>query len=269
MSDVVVIDPSWEAGSGGNDWGTKVLGYSAGIARGQLVAVVNGQERWEYTAVVASPDRKAVDTVHTAEFQDVITFQNWVSRVIAEHLARVSGRPVWYTRKRGRIGTRVGKVFVSTDEPKDATWQGVEFKSTATFTDPRTVGAVTVVDHVVLWRRIVRRCEGVDGLVPGIAVAAGEAAAAEVSGPEFGSHGAQSDYVFAMFAVQAFLGACAAAEIPDIDLDFFVSPQCQTMFCIADEHDDDEHVDVTGSSWIELPNGDAEITHTNHNVWTD
>lgn len=34
--------------------------------------------------------------------------------------------------------------------------------------------------------------------------------------------------------------------------------QCNTLFCVAEKHEDDQHVDVTGHSWRE-PLSDCEV----------
>jgi hypothetical protein len=34
--------------------------------------------------------------------------------------------------------------------------------------------------------------------------------------------------------------------------------KCNSMFCVLEIHEGDQHVDVTGSSWIE-PTPDAEV----------
>ncbi|MEV2222731.1 hypothetical protein AB0E01_22965 [Nocardia vinacea] len=47
--------------------------------------------------------------------------------------------------------------------------------------------------------------------------------------------------------------------------------QCKTMFCIAEEHEGGEHVDMEGTTWVDdvtSPHG-YTITHTNYDPWTD
>ncbi|MFI5777004.1 hypothetical protein [Nocardia sp. NPDC051570] len=125
------------------------------------------------------------------------------------------------------------------------------------------------IDFVATWARIKRRSDGVEGPIADIVAAAGKAADAEVAGTEMASRGPRSELVWATEAVRGFMKGCGAAGIPDYDIDYYVSPKCQAMFCHLDEHDGNEHVDYTGTSFIRHESGRNEITHTNFDPWTD
>lgn len=46
--------------------------------------------------------------------------------------------------------------------------------------------------------------------------------------------------------------------------------QCKEMFCIAEAHEDNLHVDVTGTTWRTTDeDGGYEIVHTTFDPWVD